>query len=74
MRTHCEIFRRRGEVIYRVHRPHVDGPYTDYLVTKGTSGQYSIKGGIPLPAEFVSQADELFAQAKIWNAQREQDK
>jgi hypothetical protein len=44
------------------------------LVTKSAAGEYFIKRGTPSPVEFVIKADELFAKAKIWNAQREQNK
>ena len=73
MRTHRKVFRRGVEVIYRLDRPHVDGPYTDYLVTKDAAGEYFIKSGIPLPAEFFLEADELFAQVKVLKLQREED-
>ena len=42
-------------------------------MTKSADGQYYIKGGVPLPAEFISEADELFAQVKVLKLQGEED-
>jgi hypothetical protein len=74
MKAHREVFRRRGEVFYRIDRPRFDAECTDYLVTKSAAAGYFIKGGCPLPAEFTFEADKLFAEAKIWNSKREEDK
>ena len=73
MRTHRESFSRQGEVIYRGDRLHVDGPRRDYVVTKSAAGQYYIKDGVPLAAEFISEAGELFPDVKVLKLQREED-